>query len=319
MPAAPWRHLLLPIALLLTAAPAAAAEIHDGFESGRIDPQIWAPCPRAENRFFLDDTVVRSGRFSAGMALLPGDSLPAAMPPMVVQRRRSGCVETMPDAVFAPENDQRAELWLQPTEPNGTERWFGFSFRIDEAVRNDGNRLIVGQWKQSGSYSPFLAQRFKNGAFHITVEQDGPTPGRQCRVLVAWQDGYDFSDFPGAHSFLHGGADALGAEMPTDRSGDCSRGLTIDRQGPLPSPFGAWVDMVVHLRVASRPDDFIEIWADGRPVVTVHGPIGFRDAGAQYFKFGAYRDPSINPLVVRLDDFSRGDSFDAVDPRRFDP
>ena len=323
MLAALLRQPMLPVVLLLaglllTAAPAMAAEISDGFESGRIDPKVWAPCPREENRFFIDDTMVRSGHYAAGMALLPGDAVPAAIPPVEAKRRRSGCLDTMPGAVFAPERDQRAELWLQPAEPNGTDRWFGFSFRIDEPVRTDGNRLIIGQWKQSGSYSPILAQRFKNGAFHITVEQESPTPGQQCRVLVAWQDGYDFSDFPGYPSFLHGGEDTVGGRLPTDRRGDCSHGLTIDRKGPLPSPFGAWVDMVVHLRVAATPDDLIEIWADGKPVVTIRGPVGFRDGGAQYFKFGPYRDPSRNPLVVRFDDFSRGGSFAEVDPRRFD-
>ncbi|MGK9232174.1 polysaccharide lyase [Inquilinus limosus] len=319
MLAALSRRLLLPAVLILATAPAAAADITDGFESGRIDPQIWAPCPRAENRFFIEETVVRSGRYAAGMALLPDGSVPPAMPSIEVQRRRSGCRDTMPGAVFNPEDDQRAELWLQSTEPAGADRWFGFSFRIDgPAATADGNRLVIGQWKQNGSRSPFLAQRFKNGAFHLTVEQAGPLPGQQCRVLVAWQDGYDFSDFPGRRSFLHGGADELGAELPTDRSADCSRGLAIDRRAPLPSPFGAWVDMVVHLRVAGRPDDLVEVWADGEPVVTVRGPIGFPDGGNQYFKFGPYRDPAETPLVVRLDNFTRGDGFAAVDPRRFD-
>jgi hypothetical protein len=323
MLAAPLRQRLLPAVLILAAAPAAAAppgaDISDGFESGRIDPQVWAPCPRAENRFFIEETVVRSGRYAAGLALLPDATMPPAIPKAEVARRRSGCLDSAPGAVFAPEDDQRAELWLQSTEPAGTERWFGFSFRIDgPAATADGNRLVIGQWKQNGSRSPFLAQRFKNGAFHLTVEQAAPSAGQQCRVLVAWQDGYDFSDFPGPRSFLHGGADELGAELPTDRSAECSRGLAIDRKAPLPSPFGAWVDMVVYLRVAGRPDDLVEVWADGRPIATVRGPIGAPEGGDQYFKFGPYRDPSPAPLVVRFDDFSRGGSFAAVDPRRLD-
>ena len=71
------------------------------------------------------------------------------------------------------------------------------AFRIDSPDAGaGGNRLVVGQWKQHGSQSPFLAQRFKGGAFHLTLEQATASPGQQCRVLVAWQDGYDFSDFP---------------------------------------------------------------------------------------------------------------------------
>ncbi|MFE0753033.1 heparin lyase I family protein [Inquilinus sp. NPDC058860] len=324
MLAALSRRLLLPAVLILAAAPAAAAppgaDINDGFESGRIDPDIWAPCPRAENRFFIEESLVRSGRYAAGMALLPDATMPPAIPSVEVQRRRSGCLDTVPGAVFEPEDDQRAELWLQSTEPPGAESWFGFSFRIDgPAATADGNRLVIGQWKQSGSRSPFLAQRFKNGAFHLTIEQAGPSPGQQCRALVAWQDGYDFSDFPGGtRSFLHGGADELGAELPADRSAECSRGLAIDRKASLPSPFGAWVDMVVHLRVAGRSDDLVEVWANGRLIAAVHGPVGFPGGGNQYFKFGPYRDPSPAPLVVRFDNFTRGDDFAAVDPRRFD-
>jgi hypothetical protein len=314
------RQLLLPAVLLLAAGPAAAADIADGFESGRIDPQVWAPCPRAENRFFIDGTVVRSGRYAVGMALLPDGTLPPAVPPEEVARRRSGCLDTMPGAVFKPEDDQRAELWLQSTQPAGTDSWFGFSFRIDSPDAGaGGNRLVVGQWKQHGSQSPFLAQRFKGGAFHLTLEQATASPGQQCRVLVAWQDGYDFSDFPaGTRSFLHGGADELDVELPPAPAADCSRGLAIDRMAPLPSPFGAWVDMVVHLRVAGRPDDLVEIWADGRPIAAVRGPVGSPSGRDQYFKFGPYRDPSPAPLVVRFDDFARGGSFAAVDPRRFD-
>ena len=305
---------LLPAVLVLIAGPAPAAVITDGFESGRVDPRIWAPCPRAENRFFIDDTIVRSGRYSAGMALLPTDALPPPIPPTKIERRRSGCLETTPGAVFTPEDDQRAELWLQSTEPAGTDRWYGFSFRIDQpAASSDDTRLVIGQWKQSGDASPVLAQRFKNGAFHITVEQDGPASGQQCRVLVAWQAGYDFSDFPGGRSFLHGGEGT--AAVP---DGDCRRDLVIDRTGPLPSPFGRWVDMVVHLRAANRPDDIVEIWADGHPVATVRGPLGRAGGDAQYFKFGPYRDPSPIPLVVHFDNFSRGDGFTEVDPRRFD-
>lgn len=333
MPRAPLRQRLLPAVLILGAASAAAApaaapppgaEIGDGFESGRIDPRVWAPCPRTENRFFIEETVVRSGRYAAGMALLPDGTMPPAIPPAEVARRRSGCMDTAPGAVFKPEDDQRAELWLQSTQPAGTDSWFGFSFRIDSPDAGaGGNRLVVGQWKQSSSQSPILAQRFKGGAFHLTLEQATASPGQQCRVLVAWQDGFDFSDFPaGTRSFLHGGAEGLDDELdgapPPAPAAECSRDLAIDRMAPLPSPFGAWVDMVVHLRVAGRADDMIEVWANGQPVVTVRGPVGSPAAHDQYFKFGPYRDPSPAPLVVRFDDFSRGDSFAAVDPRRFD-
>jgi hypothetical protein len=315
------QRYLLPIALLFSAAPAPAADVlSDGFEQGRIVPQVWSPCQRPEGHFFMDDKVVRSGHYAAGMALLPTPDLPPAIMPVDVEHNRSGCLDAAPMVEFDPGEDQRAELWLRSTAPKGTDLWYGFSFRIDEppAPIADAQRLVVGQWKQSGLYSPILGQRFRNRKFYLTVEQDGPAPYQQCRVPIAWEDGYDFSEFPGHRAFLHDGFDPAGKKLPPDYSADCRHGLTVDRKAPLPPAFGAWVDMVVHLRMNAQPDDIVEIWANGQPIVTVRGPMGYRNSGKQYFKLGPYRDPATTPIVVRLDNFGLGHSFADVDPRRFD-
>jgi len=317
------------IAILLAAAPAAADPMpgppvsdpmSDGFEGGRIPPQIWSPCRRPEGRFFIDDMMARSGRYSAGMALLPTPDLPPAIEVAAAPHTRSGCIDSDRDMDFMAGSDQRAELWLRETEPKGTDLWYGFSFRIDAepAPAADNRRLLVGQWKQAGQYSPFLGQRFRNRKFYLTVEQDGPARLQQCRVLVAWEDGYDFSDFPPHRSFLHDGYDAAGHKLAPDYTKDCATGLTVDREASLPSPYGAWVDMVVHIKVDAQPDDLIEIWANGRKIVTVRGRLGYRDSGRQYFKIGPYRDPGETPVVAHLDNFGLGHSFEEVDPRRFD-
>jgi hypothetical protein len=315
----------LPAFILLLAATPAAADpmtdsVTDGFEGGRIPPQVWSPCRRPEGRFFIDDMLARSGRYSAGMALLPTPDLPPAIEVANTEHRRSGCIDSDQDMDFMAGSDQRAELWLRETEEKGTDLWYGFSFRIDAppAPAADSRRLLVGQWKQAGQYSPFLGQRFRNRKFYLTVEQDGPARLQQCRVLVAWEDGYDFSDFPPQHSFLHDGFDATGAKLPPDYTTDCGSDLTIDRTASLPSPYGAWVDMVVHIKVDAQPDDLIEVWADGRKIVTVRGRLGYRDSGRQYFKIGPYRDPGDTPVVAHLDNFGLGHSFEEVDPRRFD-
>ncbi|MDR6287638.1 MULTISPECIES: heparin lyase I family protein [Inquilinus] len=325
MPFALLQRLLLPIALVLgAAAPAAAMDVKnsfsDGFEGGRIMSQVWAPCQRDEGYFFIEQSQVRSGSYAAGMALLPTPDLPPAIEPLDIDHSRSGCRDPMPMVEFDPGHDQRAELWLQPTAPKGTDLWYGFSFRVDAppSPEADARRLVVGQWKQSGPYSPILGQRFRNRKFYLTVEQDGPAPFQQCRVPIAWEDGYDFSEFPGRRPFLHDGFDGDGNKLPPDYSADCTRGLTIDRKAPLPQAFGAWVDMVVHMRISATPDDIVEVWANGQPIVTVRGPLGYRNSGKQYFKIGPYRDPADTPVVVRLDNFGLGHSFDEVDPRRFD-
>lgn len=313
------------IALLLAAATPAAADpmsdpLTDGFEGGRIPPQVWSPCRRPEGRFFIDDMMSRSGRYSAGMALLPTPDLPPAIEAVNTEHRRSGCIDSDTDMEFMAGSDQRAELWLRGTKPKGTDLWYGFSFRIDAppAPAADNRRLLVGQWKQAGQYSPFLGQRFRNRKFYLTVEQDGPARLQQCRVLVAWENGFDVSEFPPHRSFLHDGFDAAGNKLAPDYTTDCGSDLTIDRKASLPSPYGAWVDMVVHIKVDAQPDDLIEVWANGRKVVTVRGRLGYRDSGRQYFKIGPYRDPGETPVVAHLDNFGLGRSFEEVDPRRFD-
>src|SRR5262249_10497987 len=104
------RWSLLPIALILTAAPAAAGDRSDGFHAGRIMPNVWSPCLRPEGYFFMDDKVARSGQYSAGMALFATPDLPPAIEPATDSHPRSGCLDPMPMMEFNPGHDQRAEL-----------------------------------------------------------------------------------------------------------------------------------------------------------------------------------------------------------------
>ncbi len=73
-------------------------------------------------------------------------------------------------------NCQRAEIRahgnLRPSHDE--EFWHGFSFKVTGDIPSFGSvRTVLGQWKAPGDNSPFLAQRFDNGVFHVTV-QDGP-------------------------------------------------------------------------------------------------------------------------------------------------
>ena len=71
---------------------------------------------------------------------------------------------------------QRAEIrthgGLRPNHSD--EFWHGLSFRVSGDIATTGSlRTVLGQWKAPEDQSPFLAQRFDNGVFHITI-QDGP-------------------------------------------------------------------------------------------------------------------------------------------------
>lgn len=66
----------------------------------------------------------------------------------------------------------------------GDEIWYAFSFRILGDIPKIGSsRTVIGQWKEPTDESPFLAQRFDNGVFHITVEDKG------VRRVVALAEG----------------------------------------------------------------------------------------------------------------------------------
>ncbi len=73
-------------------------------------------------------------------------------------------------------NCQRAEIRTKGSlrPPHEDEFWHAFSFKVSGDIPNTGSiRTVLGQWKAPGDESPFLAQRFDNGVFHITI-QDGP-------------------------------------------------------------------------------------------------------------------------------------------------
>ncbi|MDX0408326.1 hypothetical protein GOC53_06455 [Sinorhizobium medicae] len=73
------------------------------------------------------------------------------------------------------EDCQRAEFrTIKTSWPNfGDEVWYSFSFRVEGQVAPTGShRLVIGQWKGPGDDSPMLAQRFDDGVFYITVQDN---------------------------------------------------------------------------------------------------------------------------------------------------
>jgi hypothetical protein len=200
---------------------------------------------------------------------------------------------------------------------------------IDPSVSPRHGHLVIGQWKQRGGNSPFVAQRFRGRSFTITVEQDDRSPGRapdraQCRVLVASdreeaQPGPPVLAGAGAlPSAPHGEIDrvrALAPASPAQRLPGCATDLTVERFGPLPSPFGRWTTMRYRIKATAAGDGLLEVWADGRPVVRVTGRFGYaadRESADQYFKFGPYREPAEGSIYAMIARFRRGATLDDV-------
>jgi hypothetical protein len=216
------------------------------------------------------------------------------------QPRHSGCRQQVGERYHPGKNDERAELWEADSThlKFGTEVWYRFSMYIDPAIpRSDGNRLVIGEWKEDGGHSPMVAQRFVNRHFTITIEQDNDAPARMkddddCRILVAHDEG-----------------------LPATDSNSCAIEIKIRSFHNLPNVFGRWTVMMYHLKASVAGDGILEVWANGLPIVSVSGRIGFRDhcTDKQYFKFGPYRDHVAYSTYAMLAKFARGPTRADVD------
>jgi hypothetical protein len=152
-----------------------AQTLHDNFDTASLDPKKW----------LRDQIQSDQLRFSE-----PGRCGPAAV--TVLTRSKDGGLDCPKTEVC-----QRAEVRNAPAawpKYDGSEVWYAFSFRLDGKVPSTGSaRTIIGQWKAPGDDSPFVAQRFDNGVFHITVQDNdirrvvAKAEGDPDRMLLAQQ------------------------------------------------------------------------------------------------------------------------------------
>ena len=335
--------LLQQLGLLLlfgpAALPAAAQGIRDDFSGPTISSANWMFCERDENEVRIVQPPGTPFR-AAEMTVRPRVDLAGS----AVMFRHPGCRNG--GGAFEPEkDDERSELWEADavTLPYGTETWYQFTFMVDPATPPTVGRLVIGQWKQSNSAtgdSPVLAQRFNGRSFAITIEQDNLSPDHaradsQCRIWIAadrngprlpgsseshrlglYRTGNGSAELPSVgHDEFDVSHDASPSPGVAAAPRPCARDVTVTRHNPLPDPFGKWVEMRYRLRLDGSAG-LIEVWADGQPIATVRGRIGFRAAGPgrQYFKFGPYRTPQAYPTFARLARYGRGFTREDIDP-----
>lgn len=225
-----------------------------------------------------------------------------------------------------PENSEetcseRAEIW-EKTElrvPYDQGVWYGFAVKFADPVPQDDHRYLIAQWKREiepgaeGDFSPFLALRLRYGKLFATVEsnylppleagkdgvaatcEDGGTPvwlrpeTNQMRALVATDARWNLSD----GNLYHGCTDKI---------------LVTDHGNKLPDPRSGWIDFAIFTKPGPDGTGHIEIYANGKPIVTVTGFIGHADEGLgekQYFKFGPYRAAKDDEWTLYYDEFRR--------------
>ncbi|MBI3503258.1 MAG: heparin lyase I family protein [Proteobacteria bacterium] len=255
---------------------------------------------------------------------------------------------------------QRAEFRENPKRwiRFGDEAWYGFSIRVRGEYPDDGlsTRWILAQFKEQTDESPFLALRFDDGVFHITVQDDeqrftvasaqhtidqlktyraelgGLSPveldvarqvveaGRRLQLTLA-QIGRQLRarselfrqpvGAPTAERFLEYG-------YVTDRPVADTGALRIvpGTTPVLPDPKRGWVDVTLHVRAGRDGAGLVQVWANGKDVVTVEGNIGHRVRAGdrQYFKFGQYRAHARQSTELLFDQFKRGTRREQVYP-----
>jgi hypothetical protein len=311
---------------------AGAEVIHDGFDTGQFQRSIWDPCIRPESeisivylpleKFYATKLLVHHYPRTGGEGAVIVSPVDTTQSPVHRHPRLAG--EPKRDCSAQFDKSERAELW----EANdtwlkfGTEVWYAFTMYIDPSVSPREQRLVIGQWKGDFDKSPMIAQRFTQHHFSITVEQDNDAPGGdlrdvQCRIYVAQDDHPPTGEEEDQPRHLRPSS-ALGAfidsvahdlaEAIHDPSYTCARDVQLKHYNNLPDPFGRWTRMLYHIKLTADSTGFVEVWANGKPIVSASGRIGLRAdrAGTQRFKFGPYRNrPGINDIYAMIGQYTR--------------
>jgi hypothetical protein len=176
-----------------------------------------------------------------------------------------------------------------------------------ERLGDDGQKVERAEL-DSGHY-PFLDRDIWYG-YSFLLPQDFPIVNN--RLVIAQCKQSDVEGSPLIGQRFRAGYHYLTIRPPGASGNDDIR--------PLPEiRLGRWVDMVYHLRYSYGDDGRIEVWMDGVRVVDYTGPTASKSAADRFYhKVGLYRDRWKQPMTMYVDNYTLGESFEAVDPARFD-
>jgi hypothetical protein len=280
------RAALKLVAVLLAAMAVVPAFAHpniaivEDFEAGPLDETMWSLYRMGERHHWIDQRIVRDGQGALAIRIRGSDFDPV-------------CNCQISEIREAPE--QRLNF--------GDEAWYAFSFRIDGRSPVTGDqRWQIGGWKQETDGSPFLAQRFDNGVFHITLESG------DSRVLLATSAGEAKSFFDQLRNDIASRFAFISEASRYDGREDLL--IEYGSNPILPDPRLGWVDMVYRIKGGLDGDGIVEVYANDRFIARATGTIGVFDAvdPTQYFRFGHNRAPMPGTSTIHIDRFRRGAS-----------
>ena len=215
----------------------------------------------------------------------------------------------------------RAEIW-EKTElrvPYDQGVWYGFAIRFADPIPQDDHRYLIAQWKREiepgaeGDFSPFLALRLRYGKLFATVETNyvAPPEGLPRANAPACPDGATPVWFRPETNQMRALVATDPSWTPEDGAlyGGCTDAIKVVNHGnDLPTPDSGWIDFAAYTLPGPDGSGRIELYANGKPIVTVTGHIGHADEGLgenQYFKFGPYRAAHTTEWTLYYDDFRR--------------
>lgn len=228
---------------------------------------------------------------------------------------------------------ERAEIWERTKlrVPYDQGVWYGFAVKFADPIPTDDHRYLIAQWKREidagadGDFSPFLALRLRQGKLFATVETNYVAPADKADETAGP------ACKPGSTPvWMRPETNQMRALVATDASwtnedaglfASCTDAISVTNHGnPLPAPASGWIDFAIYTKPGPDGSGRIDIFANGKPVVTVTGHIGHADKGLgpnQYFKFGPYRAAHTTEWTLYYDDFRR--SPNCVDVLREGP
>jgi hypothetical protein len=252
----------------------------ENFEKGDLNPHLWSRARLPLQRAWIHGGDAREGTNS-----------------LAIRVKGSDLDKTC--------NCQRIEVREAPQQrlPFGSDSWYAFSFRVEGQPPLTGSqRWIIAAWKQEAEGGPFLAQRFDEGVFHITLESGAN------RVLLASAKGEVRSFAEQLQSGLLASFSFI--SDPELYGGKTDVTIEYGDDPVLPDPRKDWVDMLYHIRGGLDGKGLVEIYANGKFIVRARGTIGVPGPAAmrQYLRLGHNRAPMPGTSTIFFDRIRRGTS-----------
>lgn len=185
-----------------------------------------------------------------------------------------------------------------------------FEIRPGDMI-SGGLRAELRDWYNA----PFEADTWYG--FSTFLPMDFTTPAGAVVVLAQWHDQAELGDPAGkpplAIRYRDGALRFTGAF--SEVASQEPEKLYVFHEMP-DVPQGRWLDFVFRIHWSRTADSTIEAFLNGKPLFDFTGPLGYRnEIKGPYFKLGLYTaHPMVAPLVAYHDNYSRADSFAAVDP-----